>query len=98
MDSIDEIARCQSASDEPKAPVEFALYEESYCRLRVLIIAEHSDPQFERCTLRVLENVGSTDTPPPLRVGCEFEYLRRRGVNCSAMARLIRCSDAGDAS
>lgn len=67
-----------------------ALYEESYCRLRVLIVADYSDAQFERCTLQVVEQVSLTAAPCAPGVGAQFTYLRHRDIHCHGMARLIR--------
>lgn len=71
-------------------PCEMALYEESYCRLRVLIIADFSDAEIERYTLHVLENVGLIDDACVPAAGTQFTYQRRRDVYCYGMARLIR--------
>lgn len=66
-----------------------ALYEESYWRARVLVVADHSDEKFESYTLQVLENMSlcATDSAPP--IGTHFRYVRRRGVMCNGMGRLI---------
>ena len=71
-------------------PIEMALYEESYCRLRVLIVADCSDAEFERCTLQVVEHIGLTAAPCAPQVGARFTYLRHRDIHCHGMARLVR--------
>ncbi len=90
MGVMDEMAISRLVSESAVRPNEIALYEESCCRLRVLIVADHSDEAFERCTLLVLENVGLMDAPSAPAVGCRFDYQRCRGVHCYGMARLIR--------
>ena len=93
MGVMDEITRSRLVPKSTISPDEIALYEESCCRLRVLIVADHSDEAFERCTLLVLENVGLMDAPSAPAVGCRFDYQRCRGVHCYGMARLIRDGD-----
>jgi hypothetical protein len=72
------------------SPYGMALYEESYWRARVLVVDDYSDEKFERYTLQVIENMSlcASDCAPP--VGSRFKYVRRRGVMCSGMGRLIR--------
>lgn len=69
-----------------------ALYEESYCRLRVLVIADFSDAEYERCMLQVVENLSLDASPCAPAVGSQFAYRRRRDLHCHGMARLIRDS------
>jgi hypothetical protein len=71
------------------APYKVALYEESYWHARVLVVADYSDEKYERCTLQVLEHMSlhTMDCAPP--VGSQFAYVRRRGVMCNGMARLV---------
>lgn len=79
----------------PDSPHAIALYEESYCRLKVLIIADFSDAEQEYCVLQVLENVGIDGAPCAPLVGSSFTFRRRRDIHCHGMGRLIR--DIGDA-
>lgn len=71
-------------------PIQMALYEESCCRLRVLVVADFSDAEYERCTLLVMENLALVATPCAPEVGSQFAYQRRRDVHCHGMARLVR--------
>lgn len=66
-----------------------ALYEESCCRLRVLVLADDSDAEYERCTLQVVENLALEPMPCVPEVGARFHFQRRRGLHSFGMARLV---------
>lgn len=90
MGSMTKKAESRLAAKNECKPQEMALYEESYCRLRVLIIADESDAEFERCTLQVVEQISLNAMPCAPAVGTQFSYLRRRDIHCHGMARLVR--------
>jgi hypothetical protein len=74
----------QSLIPPEKTPL-YGLYQECGWHARVLILADHSDAEFERYTLEVIK--GSTHIPS-LRAGSRFGYARRRGVMSFGMAHL----------
>jgi hypothetical protein len=70
-------------------PIKWGVYQEGYWAARVLIVADRSDAEFERFTLHVIAHLSAAQREFAPCVGTQFEYLRRRGVMCSGMPRLM---------
>jgi hypothetical protein len=64
----------------------YGLYRESGWYARVQILEDHSDVDFERYTLEVVE--GANDLPL-LPLGTRFTFARRRGVIFAGMGQLL---------
>ena len=65
------------------------MYQECGWYARVLILADHSDANFERYTLQVLETLPFLKSESLLRVGTRFLFARRRGLLCYGMPQLV---------
>jgi hypothetical protein len=64
---------------------QYGLYRESGWYARVQILEDHSDVDFERYTLEVVEEANDLQLLPQ---GTRFTFARRRGVMFAGMGQL----------